>query len=508
MGPVCYTAPMTLRGRLLLSNLAMVLVPLALVIGLNSILLSFVQEGAPGPTVRIFGPWQDPVARPRRPLPTRQMLALTQTTLRKINVQTMANPNRLADQAFWTGLDEGLKGRDAGLAVGLDGKLLFMSPELGNTGVLSELPAYGDLEGLRPESTLANRFRLLGQWDWALDGGHKLSAYLLWVTQPWNREVETFSTVLLTGFFLSTLGVGMLFTWLTVRRVMGPLGQLQKASDKIASGDLSPSPGYHRRDELTPLFDAFEAMRERLEENRHVRDRYEADRRDLIAHIAHDLKTPVTAINGYVHGILDGVAATPERQRQYLEVIAAKARDLDRRTDELFFYSSLELGTLPYEFQSLDLGALVAGFWRDFAVEYGPQGMGGPDPVLPEGSLPFRGDPGKLRRVFTNLADNTVKFRRGDSVRWTWVLEDRGKDYLLRLTDDGVGISAAALPHVFDQFYREDRSRTTQVPGTGLGLAIVRRIVEDHGGKVSAQRIPQGGTAICLEFPRGEAGTP
>jgi signal transduction histidine kinase len=243
-------------------------------------------------------------------------------------------------------------------------------------------------------------------------------------------------------------------------------------------------------------------MRGRLEENRHLRDRYESDRKDLIAHIAHDLKTPVTAINGYVQGILDGVASTPEKQRQYLEVVAAKARDLDRRTDELFFFSSLELGTLPYEFQTLDLGALLTGFWSDFAVEYGPQGLTGPEPALPPGPLPFRGDPGRLRRVFANLADNTVKFRRGERVRWTWILEAGDRGYRLSLTDDGVGISADALPHVFDRFYREDGSRTSQVPGTGLGLAIVKRIVEDHGGTVSASARPGAGTTIVLELPR------
>jgi signal transduction histidine kinase len=93
-------------------------------------------------------------------------------------------------------------------------------------------------------------------------------------------------------------------------------------------------------------------------------------------------------------------------------------------------------------------------------------------------------------------------------VRWSWALEDTGQAYVLRLTDDGLGISANALPHVFDQFYREDRSRTSQVPGTGLGLAIVKRIVEDHGGKVSAEGNVDRGTTICLEFPHPELPKP
>lgn len=493
---------MTLRGRLLLSNLAMVLVPLALVILLNAVLLSFVQEGnSPGPSLKVSWPWQPtPV---RKPLPTRQIQALTQTTLRHINVETLEHPDRWTDADFWEGLDDALTGNDAGLAVRKDGVILFSSPDLGDPVGLTALPAYGALEGwLGPQTDLGKRFRLLGQWDFPLADGGRLSVFLLWITQPWNNAVESFSTILLTGFFVFTLGIGLLLTWLIGRSLLAPLRRLQDAAARIASGDLSPAPAPVRRDELGPLFAAFETMRGRLEENHHLRDRYEADRRDLIAHLAHDLKTPVTAINGYVQGILEGVASTPEKQRQYLEVIAAKARDLDRRTDELVFFSGLELGTLPYEFVTLDLGALLTDLWHEFLVGYGPQGLGGPPPLLASGPLPVRGDPARLRRLFANLADNTVKFRRGEAAVWTWTLTVEPQAYRIALTDDGVGIDEAALPHVFERFYREDRSRTSQVPGTGLGLAIVRRIAEDHGGRVSALSTPGVGTTIVVELPR------
>ena len=493
---------MTLRSRLLLSNLAMVLVPMALVILLNTVLFSFVQEGSsPGPAFRFLLPWQS--APQHHPLPTRQMLALTQTTLRQINVETLRHPDRLEDRTFWAGLDDGLNGHDAGIAVRLDNSILFASTGLGNWASLQGLPPYGTLEGaLSGMDALGQRFRLLGQWDFPLVSGGHLSVFLLWITQPWNTAVATFSAIMLTGFFVSTLGVGLLLTWLIGRSLLRPLRRLQDASSRIAADDLSPSPGYTRRDELAPLFAAFETMRGRLEENRHLRERYEADRRDLIAHIAHDLKTPVTAINGYVQGILDGVASSPEKRRQYLEVIGAKARELDRRTDELFFFSSLELGTLPYEFQNFDLGEFLHDLWLDLTHEYGPQGLAGPPPRLPPGPLPIRGDPARLRRVFANLADNTVKFRRGEAVTWQWTLEAAKTTYRLSLVDDGAGIGEAALPHVFERFYREDGSRTSRVPGTGLGLAIVKRIVEDHGGTVEASSGPGPGTTIVVELPK------
>lgn len=493
---------MTLRSRLLLSNLAMVLVPLALVILLNAVLLSFVQEGASaGPAFRFVWPWQSASAT-RRPLPTRQMLSLTQSTLRKINVETLLHPDRLTDPAFWGGLDDALSGNDAGIAVRLNQGLIFSSGDLGAPEILSHLPAYGTLEGALPaKESLGQRFRLLGQWDFPLAGGDKLSVFLLWITQPWNNAVEAFSTILLSGFFVSTLGVGLLLTWLIGRSLLQPFRRLQGAAARIAADDLSPSAPYRRRDELAPLFEAFETMRGRLEENRQLRRRYEADRRDLIAHLAHDLKTPVTAINGYVQGILDGVASTEEKRRQYLEVIAAKARDLDRRTDELVFFSGLELATLPYEFQSLDLGAFLTDLWRDFTLEYGPQGLTGPAPSVPPSPALVRGDPARLRRVFANLADNTVKFRRGDRVAWHWTLEPAEGWWKLSLVDDGVGIGSEALPHVFERFYREDGSRNL-VPGTGLGLAIVKRIVEDHGGRVEALSAPGQGTTIVVELPR------
>ena len=495
---------MTVRGRLLLSNLAMVLVPLGLMILLSSVLLSFVQEGGSsgqGPTFRVFWPWPGTLGS-RKPLPTRQMLTLTQSTLRRINVETLQHPDRLADPQFWASLDDALTGNDAGLAVVLDGALLFASPDVGNLGNVAALPPWGTLEGsLPPRSTLGRDFRLLGQWDFSLAPSHHLSTYLLWTTQSWNTAVQTFSTVLLVGFFLSTLLVGIVLTWLVGRSVFRPLRRLQDAASRISGGDLSPQSPYQKKDELAPLFRAFETMRGRLEENRHLRERYEADRRDMIAHIAHDLKTPVTAINGYVQGILDGVASTEEKQRQYLEVIASKARELDRRTDELFFFSSLELGTLPYEFQGFDLGVFLTDLWRELLLEGSSQGLTGPDPQVPPGPLPVRGDPARLRRVFTNLAENTVKFRRGPTVTWTWAVEKTPSSYRISLSDNGIGIQEGALPHVFDQFYREDSSRTTQVPGSGLGLAIVRRIVLDHGGTVEATSTVGQGTTLIVELP-------
>jgi len=492
---------MTFRGRILLSNLAMVLVPLALVILLNAVMVSFVQEGNTGPILRISWPWQS--ASSRRPLPTRQMLALTQSTLRRINVETLGHPEQWTDPAFWKRIDQALTHSDAGLAVRQGTEFIFVGRELGQGVALDTLPPWGDLDGTYTSTAGGDRgYRLLGQWDFMPVSGPPLSVFLLWVTEPWNNAVETLSTVLLGAFFLSTLGVGLLLAWLFGRSLLVPLRTLQSAAARIASGDLSPTSVPRRRDELAPLIEAFEAMRRKLEENSHLRDRYEADRRDMIAHIAHDLKTPVTAINGYVHGILDGVAATPEKQRQYLEVIAAKARDLDRRTDELFFFSGLDLGTLPYEFQNFDLGDFLADLWDDFIVEYGPQGLSGPRPEVPPGPLPVRGDPARLRRLFANLADNTVKFRRGDRVTWTWLVNRRDGVYRIELQDDGAGIDAEALPHVFERFYRADRSRTSQVPGTGLGLAIVRRIALDHAGTVRASSGPGAGTTIVVELPQ------
>ena len=124
-----------------------------------------------------------------------------------------------------------------------------------------------------------------------------------------------------------------------------------------------------------------------------------------------------------------------------------------------------------------------------------------PTPRLPAGPLPVRGDPARLRRVFANLADNTVKYRKGDAVHWEWTLE-AAEVYRISLVDDGVGIGESALPHVFERFYREDGSRTSQVPGTGLGLAIVKRIVEDHGGRVEAFSVPGRGATIVVELPK------
>jgi signal transduction histidine kinase len=173
--------------------------------------------------------------------------------------------------------------------------------------------------------------------------------------------------------------------------------------------------------------------------------------------------------------------------------------------DELFFFSGLDLKAIPYEFQVLDVRAFLGDLWVELSLDFAGAGLWGPVPEFTETDLMIRADSAKLREVVVNLAENTVKFKRGTNVRWAWKASAQPDIVRLDFQDDGKGIAAEALPHIFNRFYRQDGSRTPSIPGTGLGLAIAKLIVEDHGGTIEVASVEGEGTTMSLLFPRLQA---
>lgn len=240
----------------------------------------------------------------------------------------------------------------------------------------------------------------------------------------------------------------------------------------------------------------------------------ERSRRELVSSISHDLRTPVTSIRGYVEALADGVAESPEEQARYLKIIDGETRRLSRLIDDLFQLSKLDAGQITYDMGRLDLGALAAT-----AVERMRPQADRADVRLtcdcPYGQAWVRGDPDRLSQVVQNLLDNAIRYTpAGGEVSVavsvsasTQVASDaRAANGMVVLTvsDTGVGIPAADLPHVFERFYRVEKSRRSDDGGAGLGLAIARRLVEDHGGTISVESEVGRGSRFSVALPRCE----
>lgn len=287
---------------------------------------------------------------------------------------------------------------------------------------------------------------------------------------------------------IAIIGVlSFLFTQYQVRRILKPVNAIIQAAGRVERGDLSTPLDCKGPDEFSSVYAAFEHMRRHLLEEQKKNARYEQARTDLVSGISHDLRTPLTSVKGYLKGMRDGVANTPEKREQYLEVAYRKSCEMERLLQRLFYFSKLETGNLPLFLSNADLGDFVAQFVREARQELAPSGgqvalRGAPAPH------PVRIDPEQLLRVLNNLKDNAVRYSGASPLVLTLTVWRQRDRECIRFADNGQGVPEDQLPHLFEQFWRGDQARSSRGgEGSGLGLYIVKHIVEAHGGSIQAR---------------------
>ena len=298
---------------------------------------------------------------------------------------------------------------------------------------------------------------------------------------------------------LALTGIGAFWVIsVNVRRVTGPLQRLKRALAEIRDGNLDYEMAVAGNDEFAELAAGFEQMRIRLKDSMRHKERAETERRAMMASVTHDLQTPITSIIGYSEGILDGVADTPEKMREYAAVIGKKARSLQILAEDLSLLSRLENAQLPLNKREEDVGELVAELATEFSHNEPAMKL---ETQLTLGLRVFI-DREKMTRVLINILQNTVKYKKPDQLgpEVSLSLIRHNGDVLLTVSDNGIGIPQSELPHMFDQFYRADESRNSQ-SGSGLGLSIARQIVHLHDGKIWIINNPAGGISVNITLP-------
>ncbi len=206
------------------------------------------------------------------------------------------------------------------------------------------------------------------------------------------------------------------------------------------------------------------------------------------------MKTPITAVKGYVEGIMDGVADTPEKMDKYIKTIYNKANDMDRLINELTVYSNSDNNRIPYNFHRINVADCVEEVGLD--LESKNIQLNYEDLVSPETQI--IADPEQLKRVINNIIGNSVKYLDKENGVIDIRILDEVDSIRVEIEDNGKGISAKDLPNIFERFYRTDASRNSSQGGSGIGLSIVRKIIEDHGGYIWATSKETEGT--CMPF--------
>lgn len=280
--------------------------------------------------------------------------------------------------------------------------------------------------------------------------------------------------------------------------IVTPIHMLQMATQNIKNGNLDFEVEVHNKDEIGELCEDFEEMRKRLKDNAEEKLRSEQQNKELISNISHDLKTPITAIKGYVEGLMDGVADTPEKQNKYLQTVYSKAIDMDHLINELSFYSKIDTNKIPYTFNRIN----VVGYFEDCAEDIGreleDEGFGFSYQNYVDDSVQMIADAEQIKRVINNIVGNSKKYSDKAETKIRMTVKDVGDFVQIEIEDNGKGIAAKDLPYIFDRFYRTDASRNSSKGGSGIGLSIVKKIMEDHGGKIWVTSKEGIGTVMYL----------
>ena len=320
-------------------------------------------------------------------------------------------------------------------------------------------------------------------------------------TNEWSVTFEMTMTVWFLGFALFVIFVSVMNSFITHRmtkRIIKPLEPLGEGVRQIHDNNFAYRIDYRGNDEFSPVCEAFNDMAAKLETSMAQRKKDEANRRELIVGISHDLRTPLTSIKGYIEGLETGVASTQEMRKKYFDVIKNKTAVMEHIIEQLFLFSKLDMDEFPLSMRTVNISLALRDMIEDSRAEYASRFLDIQFVEFPE-NIYVRADVLMLRNVIINILENSVKYKeraQGKMEIHAAVVND---SVLLRLVDDGPGVQADMLPKLFDVFYRCDPSRGTL--GSGLGLAISAKIVERMGGKIHAELSADNGLGIVITLP-------
>lgn len=313
------------------------------------------------------------------------------------------------------------------------------------------------------------------------------------------KAVIAFTVILLAfTIFLSILVTNRFLTRFMFRKIEQPLEVLAKGVIQIRDGNLDMRIDYSEKDEFAPICAAFNEMAVRLKTSVEITRQHEKSRRELLVGISHDLRSPLTSIQAYVEGLLDGVAKTPEMRQSYLTTIKTKSEDISHMVSQLFLFSKMEMDDYPVSPKVLRLDQEIERFVEEYTAK---------ELELSTELIPAKvsADVTELRRIFTNITDNSRKYRVVETAHLKISLQSQDNHLLLSFTDDGPGVPEEACTKLMDVFYRTDPARQNPDRGSGLGLAITAKAVARMGGEISAYNIPTGGLCIAITLPEGGA---
>jgi len=485
-----YSIFVTIQKRLYLSNILMIIVPVGITI-VTAFLCLLILWAVLGRTTGLgFSDSEDFLqAQGTIALAVKEAL----NTNHDEQIKRLNSLSRLLDDASMsiTILEDGKLLYQYGATSNKDARLMTAVDGMGEGGVLS--------------TTDRSLFA-----DTLLMGGKSYQLYLFSTPRRYTyttlKMVFALSLLILVAVIVLSVYVTNFFlTKFVFQKINQPLNILTDGVHQIRDGNLSFQIVYEGDDEFAAICADFNEMAVKLKHSVEQTRLHEESRKALVAELSHDLRSPLTSIQAYVSGLLDGIASTKETQHRYLLTIQKKAEEIQHLVSQMLLFTKMELDEYPLHPESMDLKQGLLQFFNDAQTEYAAQGLTITYELC---DAQITADRAALNRVLTNIMDNSVKYKTKEQGVMHVVLSDTGDGYQLSMTDDGPGVAHDSLAKLFDLFYRESVSRQNPQMGSGLGLSIAAKIVERMGGAIRAEPAYPQGLSLLIRLPKDTAYVP
>ncbi|QZY54559.1 sensor histidine kinase [Crassaminicella profunda] len=480
---------MSIKFRLLFSYAGMIIIPIIIILLLNSMFIVFGDNEQEDMEI-IFNPMR---------IIGKYIVKQTEIN-RQLNIEILNNKEKLIDSTYIKKYDKKLEEYYSGIIMRKNDKIIYVSKILKDDRFISTLPDFN--EPFQSAEFYRNHgigYVLNMQNDFYLEDGSEISLFVgtdVSLTRKDFSETRNRMTLMVISILILTT---FTLTFFVYKSIIKSIKKLEYAANEMKKGNLDYEIKKHLNDEIGDLSLVLEEMRIRLKDSLEVQRKYEENRKNLISNISHDLKTPIMSIKGYIEGIKDGIADTPEKMDKYINTIYEKAGHMEGLIGELFLFSKLDLQKVSFDFQNMNLIEFLKYSVEDLSFDL--EKIGGKINFEYEEERSFvRADLQKLKRVVLNIVGNSVKYKGEEPLKIDILVKKQDENIVVEIKDNGKGISKEDIPYIFDRFYRADPSRNTSVGGSGLGLAISKQIIEKHGGKLWAESVKNKGTSIFFSL--------
>lgn len=426
-----------------------------------------------------------------------ELMEATDKAFTVLKEQTRTDASKLSDKAYLHRINTEIARRSTDIIVRKGRGLYYAGNVEEAQAILPVLPDYGDADLSEESGIYYGEFnRFVKQLDFLFPDGEEGSVFV--VTKA-NALISRHLLVdMFVAIFLILIFTGLMLTRWIHKGVFHPVTELNTAMREIKEGNFEYALETGIKGEIGDLYHNYEDMRLRLKESTEENRENEKQNRELISNISHDLKTPITAIKGYVEGIMDGVADTPEKMDKYIKTIYNKANDMERLINELTYYSGIDNNRIPYNFHRINVADYFGDCVEEVGMDLEQRGIELNYSNLADPCTVVIADQEQMKKVINNIISNSVKYMDKSQGVIDIRILDEADSIRIEIEDNGKGIAQKDLGRIFERFYRTDASRNSAQGGSGIGLSIVKKIIEDHGGYIWATG--REGEGTCIHF--------